>query len=76
MKSKQLMLFAVAICCGLVAMIGAQQILSGNKPVEQEMVRILVAKADIGPGVPLNESNVGFKNWPKDNVLDLSLIHI
>lgn len=68
MKPKQMMLFAVAVSCGLVAMIGAQQVLSGNKPAEQEMVKILVAKGDIDPGVPLDKMNVGFKEWPKDNV--------
>ncbi len=67
MKPKQMMLFAVAIGCGLVAMIGAQQILSGNRPPEQEMVKILVAKLDIDPGIPLDDSNVGFREWPKEN---------
>lgn len=68
MKPKQMMLFAVAIGCGLVAMFGAQQILSGNKPAEQEMVKILIAKVDIDPGVPLDKANIAFKDWPKDNV--------
>ena len=68
MKPKQMMLFAVAIGCGLVAMLGAQQILSGNKPVEQEMVKILVARMDIDPGVPLDKSNVGFTEWPKEKI--------
>ena len=67
MKPKQMMLFAVAIGCGLMAMFGAQQILSGNKPVEQETVKILVAKVDIDPGIPLDKSNVGWKEWPKEN---------
>lgn len=62
------MLFAVAIGCGLVAMVGAQQVLSGNKPAEQEMVKILVAKTDIDPGVPLDKMNVGFREWPKSNI--------
>lgn len=67
MKSKQMMLFAVAIGCGLVAMVGAQTILSGNKAPAQEMVKILVATRDIDPGTPLDETNVTFKEWPKDN---------
>jgi pilus assembly protein CpaB len=68
MKPKQLMLFAVAIGCGLVAMFGAQQILSGNRPADQAMVKILIAKVDIDPGIPLDKTNVGFKDWPKDAV--------
>lgn len=75
MKPKQMMMFAVAIGCGLVAMIGAQQILSGNKPVEKEVVKILVAKVDIAPGVLLDESNVMFKEWPKDNVLEGAILN-
>lgn len=70
MKPKQMMLFAVAISCGLVAMIGAQQILSGNKAPEQEMVEILVAKMDIDPGIPLDKFNVSMRKWPKETVPD------
>ena len=31
------------------------------------MVKILVAKLDIDPGIPLDDSNVGFREWPKEN---------
>ena len=68
MKSKQMMLFAVAIGCGLVAMVGAQAILSGNQAPEQEMIKILVATKDMDPGTALEETNVSFKEWPKENV--------
>lgn len=74
MKPKQMMMFAVAIGCGLVAMIGAQQILSGNRPPEQELVKILVAKTDILPGTLLDDSNVTFKEWPKNNVLEGAIL--
>ncbi|WP_157605103.1 Flp pilus assembly protein CpaB [Schlesneria paludicola] len=73
MKSKQMMLFAVAIGCGLVAMIGAQAILSGNKAPEQEMIKILVALKDMDPGTPLDETNVGFKEWPRENAPEGSI---
>ena len=66
MKSKSLVLLAVAAGCGLVAMLGVQQMLSGSKQPVQTKVRILVAKTDIDPGVPLEKTNVGFKEWPKD----------
>ena len=66
MKSKSLVLLAVAAGCGLVAMLGVQQMLSGGKQPAQSKIRILVAKADIDPGVPLEKTNVGFKEWPKD----------
>jgi pilus assembly protein CpaB len=66
MKSKSLILLAVAAGCGLVAMLGVQQMLSGGKQPAEAKVRILVAKIDIDPGVPLDKANVGFKEWPKD----------
>lgn len=66
MKSKSLVLLAVAAGCGLVAMVGVQQMLSGGKQPVQTKVRILVAKADIDPGTPLDKTNVGFKEWPKE----------
>lgn len=66
MKSKSLVLLAVAAGCGLVAMLGVQQMLSGGKTPAQTKVLILVAKTDIDPGVPLEKTNVGFKEWPKD----------
>ncbi len=68
MKSKSLVLLAVAAGCGLVAMLGVQQMLSGGKEPVQPKVRILIAKADIDPGLPLDKTNVGFKEWPKDAI--------
>ena len=65
MKNKSLMLLLVAAGCGLVAMIGVQQMLSG-KPVEK--TRILVARTDIEAGVRLDKTNIGFKEWPADAI--------
>ena len=69
MKNKSLMLLMVATGCGLVAMFGVQQILMGGRgaPVK---TRILVARADIESGVPLDKTNVGFKEWPNDSIPD------
>jgi pilus assembly protein CpaB len=68
MKPKQMLLFGVAIGCGLVAMMLAQQVLSGNRSEPEEKVRILVAKTDIEPGVALDKTLVDFKEWPKDAI--------
>ncbi|MBS0206269.1 MAG: Flp pilus assembly protein CpaB [Planctomycetes bacterium] len=65
MKNKSLMLLLVAAGCGLVAMIGVQQMLSG-KPVTK--TRILVARTDIEAGVRLDKTNIGFKEWPADAI--------
>jgi pilus assembly protein CpaB len=66
MKNKSMMLLMVAAGCGLVAMFGVQQMLSGGKPANK--VRILVARSDIDAGIKLDQTNVGFKEWPAEQV--------
>ena len=68
MKFKSVVLLAVAIGCGLVAMLGVQQVMSGDKAAETKMVKVLVAIEEISPGVPLDETNVAFKELPEDMV--------
>jgi pilus assembly protein CpaB len=69
MKLKSLILMAVAAACGLVAMVGMQQVLSGDKNKEKKEVgKVLVAMADIAPGHPLNETNVVFREWTIENI--------
>lgn len=68
MRTKSLVLLAMAVGCGLVAMLGVQQILSGEKSQEKDTVPVLVAKQDISPGLKLDSSQVAFENWPKDAV--------
>lgn len=69
MKLKSVLLLAVAMSCGLVAMLGVQQVLSGDKgDVKVDTVPVLVATTEIAPGIPLGEMNVAFKDWPKSTV--------
>jgi pilus assembly protein CpaB len=68
MKMKSLVLLAMAIGCGLVAMLGVQQVLSGDKKPPTEMGKVLVAITNIMPGQPLDESNVAFKEWDKKDI--------
>lgn len=70
MKMKSMVLLAVAAGCGLVAMLGVQQVLSGgNKPdSDSNHVKVLIATAEIAPGIPLDKTNVAFQDWPKDNI--------
>ena len=63
MRPKTLALLAVAGLCGLVAMMGVQQVLS-RQGGEPDTGRVLVAKAEILPGQPLDETNVEYKDWP------------
>ncbi|MDZ4689344.1 MAG: Flp pilus assembly protein CpaB [Planctomycetaceae bacterium] len=67
MKSKSIVLFMVAAGCGLVAMVGVQQMMSG-KGKQVPRVKVLVARAEVEPGVKLTDDLVGFKEIPKDAV--------
>jgi pilus assembly protein CpaB len=68
MKMKSLVLLAMAIGCGLVAMLGVRQVLSGDKGPAVETAKVLVAATNIMPGQPLDDTNVAFKEWPKDRI--------
>lgn len=61
MKPKALMLLAVALVCGLVAMMGVQQAMSGAKPGQIETRKVFVAAHDLKPGVPLTKDDVVLK---------------
>src|SRR5215218_4019719 len=73
MKPKTLMLLCVAVGCGLVAMIGVQQVLNKPKAAEVATVMVAVAIADINPGEPLTEGNVGFKEVPREGAREDSV---
>ncbi len=65
MKPKALMLLAVAIGCGLVAMLGVQQAMQGSqKEVVIETRKVLLAIKDIKPGEHLSEENVTLQEVP------------
>ncbi len=68
MKLKSLVLLVMALGCGLIAMLGVQQILAGNKAAEAETVKVLVAIQEIPPGAPLDEQYVKFEDYPKQAV--------
>jgi pilus assembly protein CpaB len=58
----------MAIGCGFVAMLGVQQVLSGDKKPVDETAKVLVAITNIMPGQPLDDTNVAFKDWPKQTI--------
>lgn len=74
MRPKTLALLAVAVMCGLVAMMGVQQVLSNQGGQKTELSQVLVAKAEIGPGEPLNESNVEFKEFPAGTIPEGAIV--
>jgi pilus assembly protein CpaB len=66
MKMKSMMLLLVAAGFGLVAMLGVMQVLNGKG--DEAKVKVAVATADIHPGMPLDETNVGWKELPQSTV--------
>lgn len=70
MKQKSMVLLAVAGACGLVAMIGVQQLMSNQTAAaeEEEMVSVLVATVEIPPRTPLDDTNTEFVEKPMSDV--------
>ena len=64
MKAKSLILLSVAIGCGLVAMLGVQQLVNRGGSTNTETVQVLFARTDIPPGKPLDDTNTVFKSVP------------
>ncbi|QDU82243.1 hypothetical protein Pla110_39980 [Polystyrenella longa] len=71
MKSKSMMLWLVALTCGLVAMLGVRQVMD-REPAEAAQTiaygPVLVAIEDIGPGTMLSETNSAFKELPLEAI--------
>jgi pilus assembly protein CpaB len=62
MKLKTMVLLAMALGCGLVAMVGVQQVLAERKTDGGNKVSVLVARMEIEPGAELREENVAFED--------------
>ncbi len=68
MKMKTIIVLAFAVGCGLIAMMGVQQMISRQSNTQDVPVKVLVATADIPPGVLLSESNCAFEEYPSSAV--------
>jgi pilus assembly protein CpaB len=69
MRAKSLILFVIAIGCGLAASIGVSQYMdNASGPMSMETSKILVAIADITIGEALDAQTVKLEEWPKDRV--------
>ncbi|QEG20975.1 Flp pilus assembly protein CpaB [Mariniblastus fucicola] len=66
MKSKQLVLIAIALLCGLVSAIGIIQAMGNSGDVAEKipMGPVLVASAHLDHKAELTEENVSLENWP------------
>jgi pilus assembly protein CpaB len=70
MRPKTLILFIVAVGCGLVASIGVSQYMEkakGSGAVVQT-AKIFVATTEISPGEKLDAKNISLEEWPKDRI--------
>lgn len=67
MKSKQLVLVAIALICGIVSAIGIFQAIANKAPVAEKipMGPVLVASDHIDMKAELTETNVRLENWPQ-----------
>ncbi len=81
MRPKTLVLFVIAVGCGLAASIGVSQYMetAGGPVTHMETAKILVAMTDINIGEKLNAQTVRLEEWPKDRVpegavLDLAAV--
>jgi len=68
MKTKSLVLLVMALGCGFVAMLGVQQIMSGERAPKKDVVPVLVARQEIDPGVPIDPAAVSFEDRPRETV--------
>ncbi len=68
MKMKTIIVLAFAVGCGLIAMMGVQQMISKQSNTKDVPVKVLVATTDIPPGVLLNDTNSKFEEYPSSAV--------
>lgn len=67
MKSKQLILVAIALICGIVSAVGIFQAIASKGPVAEKMPMgaVVVASSHIDLKGELTEENVSLEEWPK-----------
>lgn len=74
MQRRNLILLAIAVGVGLIAVFIANSFFSGVErrqqriAQEQKLQRIVVAAQDVGFGTPLGAQNLRLANWPADSV--------
>lgn len=58
MKPQSIIMLCVAICCGLIAMLGVRQVLQRQGGQAEKIAQIVRASVDVEAGVPLTAENV------------------
>jgi len=71
MRTKSIVLLALALGCGVVAAVGITQVMAkrdAETPGQVELESIVVAMKDIPMGDPVSVQLVTLEEWPKDKV--------
>jgi len=71
MRTKSIVLLALALGCGVVAAVGITQVMAtrdAEGPVPVEMQSIVVAMKDVPMGDPVPPELVCLEEWPKDKI--------
>jgi pilus assembly protein CpaB len=78
MRAKSLILFVIAVGCGLAASIGVSQYMeSASSAAPQiETAKILVTMTDLGIGDKLDAQTVKLEEWPKDRIPDGAVLEL
>jgi len=71
MRTKSIILLALALGCGVVAAVGITQVMATRHPegpAQIELQSIVVAMKDVPMGDPVPPELVSLEDWPKDKV--------
>jgi len=65
MKPQAVVMLAVAVCCGLLSMLGVRHVLQRSEESRDPVVDVVVAIGDLEPGIPLDASTVRVVSVPE-----------
>ncbi len=79
MRAKPMVLFMIALGCGLVASVSVSQYMEASnkaRGLPLDMLKIYVAAVDVNIGDKLDAQNVKLTEWPKDRVPEGSISNL
>jgi pilus assembly protein CpaB len=65
MKPQAVVMLAVAVCCGLLSMLGVRHVLKRSEESRDPVVDVVVAIGDLEPGIPLDASTARVVSVPE-----------
>jgi len=76
MKPQAVVMLVVAVCCGLLSMLGVRQVLKKSEEDREPVVNVVAAIGDIAAGIPLDESNVHLVAVPETLVPEGAILSL